>query len=220
MDFWAPVTAILIGSYLVGAIPFGLIIGKKVQGLDIRKAGSGNTGAANVAREVGTAWGIAALVADALKGFIPVAFCGPLLGGPMGFHEPLQGFVGFAAVLGHQFPVYTHGQGGKGVATALGVFLAISPISCLFAGILFLALAGAARYISLGSIIAALSMPVWLFLGAHSDFVLLASIAISVLIVLRHRDNIWRLAKGNERKWYFRKDHDRRSISRSSSSGE
>jgi len=220
MEFWTTVTALVIGSYLLGSIPFGLVIAKNVRRMDIRKAGSGNIGAANVAREVGTAWGIATLAADALKGFIPVALCGALLHGAMGFHEALQGVVGLAAVLGHQFPIYTQGKGGKGVATALGVFLAVSPISCLFAGALFLALVAAARYVSLGSIVAALSMPMWLFLGSHSDFLLIISMTISLLIVLRHRENIWRLAKGNERKWYFRNDHDKRSTSRSSSSGE
>jgi glycerol-3-phosphate acyltransferase PlsY len=220
MDFCASLTGFVIGSYLFGSIPFGLIIAKQARGLDIRTVGSGNIGAANVAREVGTAWGLATLVADALKGFLPVVLCATLLERSMGFHEPLQAMVGFAAVLGHQFPIYRPGRGGKGVATALRVFLGICPICCLFAAAVFLALVAAARYVSLGSILAALSMPMWLSLGAHSDLLVITSIAISLLIVLRHRDNIWRLAKGNEIKWHFRHDHDRRSTNRSSSSGE
>jgi glycerol-3-phosphate acyltransferase PlsY len=220
MDAWVIFIALVIGSYLLGSIPFGLIIARRVRGLDITEVGSGNIGAANVAREVGMVWGVATLVCDTLKGLIPVTVGSLLLGGSAGLHEGLVGLVGLAALLGHQFPVYRPRKGGKGVATGLGIFLAISPISCLFSGALFLMVVAMKRYVSLGSMIAALSMPVWLFLGGHSDFLLLTSIAISLFIVFRHRDNISRLAKGSERKWRIGGDHRSRSIRRSSSSGE
>lgn len=220
MDVWSVFILLVVGSYLLASVPFGRIIARRVRGLDITEVGSGNIGAANVAREVGTGWGIATLLCDTLKGFIPVAVAQSLLGGSGGLTEALQGLIGLAALLGHQFPVYTPGKGGKGVATALGVFLVISPVSCLLSGALFLVVVAVKRYISLGSMTAALSMPVWLFIGGHPDFLLITSMAISLLIVLKHRDNVSRLAKGSERRWHIKRDHNSRSIRRSSSSGE
>jgi glycerol-3-phosphate acyltransferase PlsY len=205
---WGIFVALVIGAYLVALIPFGLIVGRRVRGLDITEVGSGNIGAANVAREVGLAWGIVTLLADALKGFIPVAVVPYLLGPSPEIEEALRGLVGLAAVLGHQFPVYNHCKGGKGVATCLGVFLAISPISCLYSGIIFLIAVALWRYISLGSIAAALSMPGWLSMGGHSGFLIVTSMAMCLLIVLRHKDNIRRLAKGNERRWHIRGNHN------------
>ena len=157
MDIWGIFIALVIGAYLLASIPFGLVVGRRVRGLDIAKVGSGNIGAANVAREVGLAWGIVTLLADTLKGFIPVAAVPYLLGASPEIGEALRGLVGLAALLGHQFPVYNRLKGGKGVATCLGVFLAISPISCLFSGAIFLIVVAMWRYISLGSMAASLS---------------------------------------------------------------
>jgi glycerol-3-phosphate acyltransferase PlsY len=198
---------LLIGAYLLGSIPFGLLIGKKVERLDITKAGSGNIGATNVAREVGLKWGIITLLADTLKGFIPVAFAYYLLGSSTEINEALKGMVGFSALLGHQFSVYNRFKGGKGVATCLGVFLAICPISCLFSAIVFFVLVYLWRYISLGSISAALSMPIWLYLVCHSTSMILLSVIMSLLITVQHRENIKRLIQGNERRWERRKLH-------------
>jgi glycerol-3-phosphate acyltransferase PlsY len=207
MDIWGIFIALAIGAYLLGSIPFGRIVGKRVRGVDITETGSGNIGAANVAREVGLAWGIVTLLADALKGFILVAAVPCLLCGPGEMDGALRGLVGLAAVLGHQFPVYNHKKGGKGVATCLGVFLAISPMSCVFSGGIFLIVVAISRYISLGSMVAALSMPGWLFMGDHSGFLIGTSTAMSLLIVFRHKDNIRRLAKGNERRWHIKANH-------------
>jgi len=204
----------------MGSIPSGLIVGKRVQGLDITEVGSGNIGAANVAREVGLTWGIVTLLADALKGFIPVALGSCLFSEPGQIHEALKGLVGLTALLGSQFPVYNYHKGGKGVATCLGVFLAIAPVSCAFSGALFLAVVAMWRYVSLGSITAAMSMPVWLSMGGHSNYLIITSMAICLLILLRHRDNIRRLARGNERRWHIKRNHDNRSIRRSSSPSE
>ena len=220
MDIWGIFIALVIGAYLLASIPFGLLVGRRVRGLDITKVGSGNIGAANVAREVGLAWGIVTLLADTLKGFIPVAAVPYLLGASPEIDEALRGLVGLAALLGHQFPVYNRLKGGKGVATCLGVFLAISPISCLFSGTIFLFVVALWRYISLGSMAASLSMPGWLSVGGHSEFLIITSMAMSLLIVLRHRDNIRRLAKGNERRWRIKGNHNSRSIRRSSSPSE
>jgi acyl phosphate:glycerol-3-phosphate acyltransferase len=205
MDRWGIFIALMIAAYLFGSIPFGLIVGRKVRGIDITEIGSGNIGAANVAREVGLAWGIVTLLADALKGFIPVAIVPCLFGGSAELDEALRGLVGLAAVLGHQMPAYNHKKGGKGVATCLGVFLAISPLSCAFSGTLFLIVVGTKRYISLGSMVAALSMPIWLSISDHSGFLIMSSMAMSLLIVLSHKDNIRRLVKGTERKWRIKK---------------
>jgi glycerol-3-phosphate acyltransferase PlsY len=220
MDMWSIFIGTVIGAYLLASIPFGLVVGRRIGGVDITKVGSGNIGAANVAREVGLAWGIVTLLADALKGFIPVAAVVSLLGSSPEVEGVLKGLVGLAALLGHQFPVYNRFKGGKGVATCLGVFLAISPISCVFSGTIFLIVVALWRYISLGSMAAALSMPGWLSIGGHSDFLIITSMAMSLLIVFRHRDNIQRLVKGNERRWHIRGNHDNRSMRRPNSSSE
>ena len=204
---WIVFVALLIGAYLLGSIPFGVLISKKVARLDITKAGSGNIGATNVAREVSLKWGIITLLADVLKGFIPVVLARYLLGSSIEMNEALKGMIGLTALLGHQFPVYSRFRGGKGVATCLGVFLAISPISCLFSGVMFFILVALWRYISLGSILGALTMPVWLYLTGHSTFMILPSLVMSLLITFQHRGNIQRLIQGNERRWQKAKLH-------------
>jgi len=207
MDMWIVFVALLIGAYLLGSIPFGVLISQKVARLDITKAGSGNIGATNVAREVGLKWGVITLLADVLKGFIPVVLARYLLGSSIEMNEALKGMIGLTALLGHQFPVYSHFRGGKGVATCLGIFLAISPISCLFSGVMFFILVALWRYISLGSILGALTMPIWLYLTGHSTFMILPSLVMSLLITFQHRGNIQRLIQGNERRWQKAKLH-------------
>lgn len=202
---WTAFTGLVVIAYLLASIPCGLLIGRKVGGLDITRVGSGNIGAANVGREIGVKWGIITLVVDALKGFIPVALAHYLLGSSEQMAEALKGIVGLSALLGHQFPVYSRFRGGKGVATCLGVFLAISPLSCLFSGVVFFILVAQWRYISLGSLGGALTMPMWLGLLGHSASLTLISVIMSFLIVLLHRGNIRRIIGGNERKWYRRK---------------
>lgn len=205
MESWGLFIALLIGAYLLASIPFGFMISKRVAKIDITKAGSGNIGAANVSREVGLKWGILTLLADALKGFIPVALSIYLLGSSKEMQEALGGSVGLVALLGHQFPIYNRFRGGKGVATSFGIFLAISPISCLFSGIAFLTLVSFFRYISLGSIVGALTMPIWLYGMDHSSLLIIESAGISLLIIVKHIENIQRLIKGNERRWQIKK---------------
>jgi len=119
---WIFFIALFIAAYLLGSIPFGLLISQRVVKLDITKSGSGNIGAANVAREVGLKWGIVTLFLDTLKGFIPVICAWYLLKSSAEINEALIGMIGLAALLGHQFSLYLHFKGGKGVATYLGVF--------------------------------------------------------------------------------------------------
>jgi len=200
MGIYIIFTALFISTYLLASIPSGLLISQKVKKLDITKAGSGNIGATNVAREVGIRWGLITLLIDILKGFIPVATTHYLLGSSPGINEALKGIIGISALMGHQFPIYNRFRGGKGVATCLGVFLAISPISCLFSVIIFLILVSLWRYISLGSILAAITMPLWLHIMKHSILVIFLSMIMSFLITFKHKANIQRLMQGTERK--------------------
>jgi glycerol-3-phosphate acyltransferase PlsY len=205
MESWGLFIALLLGAYLLASIPFGFIISKRVAKLDITKAGSGNIGAANVSREIGLKWGILTLLADALKGFMPVVLSHYLLGSTMEMKEALGGSVGIVALLGNQFSIYNRFKGGKGVATSLGIFLAISPISCLFSGIAFLTFVSVFRYISLGSIVGALTMPIWLYSMGHSSILIIESTIISLLITVKHIGNIRRLIKGDEIRWQIKK---------------
>jgi glycerol-3-phosphate acyltransferase PlsY len=198
---WIYFSVLLIVAYLLGSIPFGQMISKKVAKLDITKAGSGNIGAANVAREVGIKWGIVTLLADVLKGFIPVVCAQYLLGSSTEINEVLKGIIGLAALLGHQFSIYNHLKGGKGVATYLGVFLVISPISCLLCGMIFCIIVWIWRYISLGSIVATFSMSLFLYFTGHPNVIIILSLIISSLVTFQHRENIRRLIRRNERRW-------------------
>ena len=197
---WILFLALLITAYLLGSIPFGLLISRRVRKLDITKAGSGNIGAANVAREVGLKWGIVTLFLDTAKGFIPVMCAWYLFNSSTEINEALIGMIGLAALLGHQFSLYHHFKGGKGVATYLGVFLAISPISCLLCGIIYCICVWIWRYSSLGSIVASLAMPLCLYLMDHSTIIIILSLILSFLVIFKHRENIRRLVQGNERR--------------------
>jgi len=188
-------------SYLLGAIPFGRVIGARVARIDVRQGGSGNIGATNVARQVGLKWGVVTLVLDALKGAIPVVVAGVLTEGARGLPEA----CGLAAILGHQFSVFLGFGGGKGVATALGVFAALQPLVCVGSIIVFLAVVAFFDYVSLGSIAAAWSIPLLTgVMGSPLERVVVGLIA-AALITVRHRENIERLIKGNETHWKKRK---------------
>ena len=188
---------VLLAAYLIGAIPTGLLLTRLVGGGDIRKSGSGNIGATNVYRTVGRKLGALTLVGDAAKGALPVLAAIFLLN-----YDPSRtGAVAVAAFLGHCFPIYLGFKGGKGVATALGIYLVLSPLAVLCAFLLFVGLVWKWRFISLGSIGAAAAIPllVWLFEGSLP--LLLATLVISCIVILRHRTNIQRLMHGNENKF-------------------
>ncbi len=188
---------VLLAAYLIGAIPTGLLLTRLVGGGDIRNSGSGNIGATNVYRTVGRKLGALTLVGDALKGALPVLLAINLLG-----YDALHaGAVAVAAFLGHCFPVYLGFKGGKGVATALGVYLVLSPLAVLGAFLLFVGLVWKTRYISVGSISAAAAIPVLVWFTTGSLPLLLATLIISSIVILRHRTNIQRLFAGTENKF-------------------
>jgi glycerol-3-phosphate acyltransferase PlsY len=184
-------------SYLLGSIPFGKIISQRVAGIDITRRGSGNIGATNVAREVGLKWGLLTLFLDTFKGFMPVflfhlAF--PLL-------QLEQCIVGLCALLGHQFSFFEKFRGGKGVATAFGIYLGIFPVPCLMALAVFVLTVYIWDFVSLGSLVSAGMMPVFVHLSGGSPIMTATSIAVAGLIFLKHKENLKRLARGEERRW-------------------
>ena len=201
--------AIPVAAYLLGSIPFGLLLGRLFGGADIRKAGSGNIGATNVARVVGPVAGILTLVLDAGKGALAVLLALRLAGG-----SALWMMVaGLCALLGHCFPIWLGLRGGKGVATAAGVFLVLCPLACLGAAVLFVLVVIYWRFVSLGSISAAAAMPLLMYFfwaphHAPPHAITFGSLAAALLIVYKHDGNIQRLMQGNEPPFSFRKNKD------------
>lgn len=196
----------ILAAYLVGSIPFGLIVARIAKGVDIRTVGSGNIGATNVARSIGKGWGLFVLALDAFKGLLPTLFF-PLLT-TAGDHQSfihLQVMCGLAAIVGHMFPCWLRFRGGKGVATALGVVAVLAPMSSLIAAAAFALSLAIWRIVSLGSILAAVSFAasalwrLWPTPFSTESWSLAAfSLAIPLLIIVRHRSNIARLLKGEE----------------------
>ncbi len=200
----------IVMVYIIGSIPFGLVLGLVFCKTDIRKAGSGNVGATNVARLCGFKLGVLALFLDALKGVAPVAMA--LYFFPNYFPtlvpaKTLVSFVGFtalAAILGHIYSYFLKFRGGKAVATTVGVYLVLLPIHLLVAAVLCIMVIKRWGYVSLGSITLVCAMPVLMILSGmftrdFSYFVLAAVIA--ALVVYSHRDNIVRLIAGEEKTW-------------------
>jgi len=204
-----PVLALLLISYLLGSVPFGVILGKLFGGGDVRKAGSGNIGATNVARVAGPAAGVLTLLLDAGKGWFAVWLPGHFMHGTSG----LLVAAGFFALLGHCFPPWLRFRGGKGVATAAGVFGALCPEALLAGLILFGLVVWFWHYVSLGSLAAAAAIPLlvyflWAPHFAPPNIVTLGSLAIAALVIFQHRGNIGRLTRGEEPKFSFSKKQD------------
>jgi glycerol-3-phosphate acyltransferase PlsY len=192
----APIVTALfaVGAYLVGSIPTGVLLAAR-RGVDLRSRGSGNIGAANATRTLGKALGVLTFVGDAAKGFLPT--WGAL---HIGLPPTDVAIVGFAAFLGHLYPLYLGLRGGKGVATAAGLFLAIAPTATLVAIVVWVGLYAAWRVVSIASLGGALSFPAALVvLGAPRAHVACAG-AILIFIVWKHRDNIQRIAQRREGK--------------------
>ena len=192
---------VVIIAYLLGSIPFGYLIVRKKLGDDIRQSGSGGTGATNVSRRAGKTAGVITLVLDALKGSLAVLIANGLFPNV----EWVIAAAAIAVIVGHMFPVWLGFRGGKGVATGVGVFSILAPIAVLCAGVIFVAIVSLTRYVSLGSIIAAATIPlfVWLqsmFVEPSPDLrpLLVTAIVGAALIVFAHRGNIARLARGTE----------------------
>ncbi|HLU68999.1 MAG TPA: glycerol-3-phosphate 1-O-acyltransferase PlsY [Kofleriaceae bacterium] len=196
--------AIVLAAYLLGSIPFGLLIGKRM-GVDVRKAGSGNIGATNVARTVGKKVGALVLLLDALKGAAPLAAWVALdLGERIQIAPAIDPYlltaVGLAPILGHCFPVWLGFRGGKGVATALGVFLVMDPLVILLAAALFAALYLAFRIVSIGSLSAALAVPILSAVLGRPAPVIALGAAGALVVFVKHRGNIARLLRRSELK--------------------
>jgi len=208
-----PVTLVL-SAYLIGSIPFSYLIARIVTRSDIRTLGSGNVGATNVLRNAGKLPGFGALVLDLLKGVTAVGIARILVARPdwpwtMTRHatpfEAATFWIGLAAalaVIGHMFPVWLGFRGGKGVATATGAFLALSPLATGAVFVVFLVVLAVTRYVSLGSMVAAASMPLILrFLIGGTVWMTVFSILIAIAVIAKHHTNIARLVAGEERKF-------------------
>ena len=183
---------LVIFSYLLGSVPSGLIIGK-LSGLDVRKAGSGNIGATNVARLLGKTGGLLTLVGDTAKGFIPV-----LVVQQMGFSYSVTALVGVAAFLGHLYPIFLKFKGGKGVATSFGVLLGLAPLATMILLVVFAAVAFTTRIVSLSSMVTAVAAPLVLWLFYYSPTYVIVTAFMALMIVFRHYANIQRLLNGTE----------------------
>ena len=187
-----------IASYLIGAIPFGLLVGR-LAGVDVRASGSGNIGATNVARLLGKKLGLVTLVLDCLKGFLPIYLASRLL--PDSTAQTVLLLCGILAVVGHMFPVYLGFKGGKGVATGLGVFLFLSPPAIGISCIVFVAAVALSGYVSAGSLLASGLFPIWLWLLGEPPGPIVTGLVVAALIWLKHHENIGRLIRGEEKSW-------------------
>lgn len=182
---------LLVGCYLIGSIPFGLLF-SRLKGVDPRKEGSGNIGATNVARTAGKTLGVLTLLADGAKGAVPVLLASNAFG------REWASLCGLCCFLGHLFPPYLRFRGGKGVATAFGVFLALTPLGALLAAAIFILGVAFSRVVSIGSMAGALLLPFYVYFREGENPLFWTSLIVSLLILLRHKANIQRLLKGTE----------------------
>lgn len=188
-----------IASYLVGAIPFGLLVGK-LAGIDVRTAGSGNIGATNVNRLLGKRLGLVTLLLDCLKGFLPIFISSRFISAGSGQSTWVL-LCGIMAVVGHMFPIYLGFKGGKGVATGLGVFLFLSLPAIGISLLVFIGVVAVTGFVSAGSLLASILFPLWLWLLGQPAGVILTGFVIALLIWIKHHENIGRLIRGQEKSW-------------------
>jgi glycerol-3-phosphate acyltransferase PlsY len=200
---------IVVGAYLLGSIPVGYLLVRLIRHEDIRSVGSGNIGATNVLRSGGKSLGAATFLLDVLKGCAAVWFGELVWAGlvlvahitPTWPYRDFQALAAICAVLGHMFPVWLGFRGGKGVATGFGVFLVAAPLAALASIALFAVVLAVTRFVSVASILGAASFPVfaWFFVrGDKPLFYVAAQCAVSLLIIIKHHENIGRLISGNE----------------------
>lgn len=193
MDSIPALLGYLLFGYILGSIPFGLLIVRAARGVDVRRYGSGNIGTVNVYRVAGFGPGVGALLSDALKGFVPVFVVGRLGAGPWAVV-----LTAVAAIVGHNWSAFLKGQGGKGVATSLGVLCGLSPLVAAISFLVWAVFVGITRYSSVGSIAGAAIAPVlMLWLGDPAPYVVFGFVA-AAFIVIRHLSNISRLVRGKE----------------------
>ncbi|MFH0730128.1 MAG: glycerol-3-phosphate 1-O-acyltransferase PlsY [Pseudomonadota bacterium] len=191
---------LILTAYLLGSIPWGLVLTRWVAAEDIRTRGSGNIGATNVVRVAGKAIGALTLVLDMLKGGLPVYWAlGVIDHIPHAWGEMLVAVVALSAFFGHLFPLFLRFKtGGKGVATAFGCFLAIVPIACGCAMAVFCLMVWRFHYVSAGSLAASLTLPVFIAFWGNSNWLIFAAVVMAVSIFIRHAANIKRLLRGTE----------------------
>jgi glycerol-3-phosphate acyltransferase PlsY len=188
---------IALFGYLLGSVPTGLLLTKLFSKIDPRKTGSKNIGATNIFRTAGKSLGMATLIGDLLKGTLPVFFAIQ-----WGESDLWIAIAGLTPVLGHIFPIFLGFKGGKGVATALGVYLVISPIAVFIELLFFAGIVWKWRFISLGSITCATTIPILIaYFRSDSQAYFIISVIIAGLILYRHQSNISRLLQGTENKW-------------------
>ncbi|MFA5090441.1 MAG: glycerol-3-phosphate 1-O-acyltransferase PlsY [Candidatus Omnitrophota bacterium] len=199
------ISAIII-SYLIGSIPTAYIFGRLMKGIDIRQFGSGNIGATNALRVLGKKAGVAVLLLDAFKGFIVVVFLGNIVAGRTGIisAEALRILLGTGCIIGHSLTVFLKFKGGKGVATAAGVMLALSYYSLSLKMIWGLAMLSwvavfmASRIVSLASLVTAIALPIYLVLFKQSKLLVFFSVLLAIFVIFRHKSNLIRLLKKQE----------------------
>lgn len=190
--------ALLLASYLMGATPTSYWVGKAFHDIDLREHGSGNLGATNAFRVMGWAWAVPVVVVDVAKGFLPVWYFPTLVGGSVGWTMAF----GAAAILGHMFSIWVGFRGGKGVATSAGVFMGMAPLAVLGGFFVWVAVTATTRYVSLGSIVAAMILPVLVLATPHvgERGVVAFTTVLAGFVVWAHRGNIGRLLRGEERR--------------------
>ena len=186
---------LIIGGYLTGSVPTGVMLAKLFTTKDIRQEGSGNIGATNVYRVLGARLGLLTLVGDVLKGIIPVLLSRIWLGEDLWIAA-----VALFTFIGHLYPIFLKFQGGKGVATALGIFIVISPLAVACGAGIFVVVAAIWGYVSLASLVASGLMPLFLGLTGYSSVYVGLGLIVGCLIFYRHKDNIKRLREGVEKK--------------------
>lgn len=195
---WAAVAV----AYLLGAIPFGLLIAMRVKGVDLRRFGSGNIGASNAVRALGRKWGLSVFALDFLKGLVPVLAC-RWIDVPADRVLLLQVLVGTAAVLGHCYSIYLRFTGGKGVATGCGAIIAVEPLVFVAGGLVWLMTRYTTRYLGLASILMGATFPIAAWVEGEitkqpKPELLVGASLLTILILVRHRSNIQRMLAGTE----------------------
>jgi acyl phosphate:glycerol-3-phosphate acyltransferase len=188
-------------AYLIGSFPTGVIFSRFFGQGDLQQQGSKNIGATNVSRVMGKKWGILTLLGDGLKGMVAVWIGQWGLSGISGSAEYPMAFIALGAFLGHCFPVYLRFRGGKGVATAMGIFLVFSPLVVVLAFPIFIATTYIGKYVSLGSMVSAVSFPILLLWLRYPSGTVVLSLCIALGIVLKHHENIRRIVHGEEKPW-------------------
>lgn len=198
---------IALVSYLIGSIPSGYLAGR-LGGVDIRQQGSGNIGATNVTRVLGKRYGYPVFLADFIKGFSAILLA-PWLGRLFALSsstEVCQVVAGVFVVVGNAFPPWLRFRGGKGVATSAGLFFGLIPAAAVIATLIWIIAFYTTRYVSLASVIAALALPLTVFIinhvtGMHRPFVLYMTATLAAIVILRHRTNLARLMRGTEQRF-------------------